>query len=258
MTPPTQYKSIGRTEVDEQGQPVASNTARNGPALRLNDFGVLGRNIINFIHVPKNAGTSIKNLCGKQLVYHNHSVNVRSKHLNHQLIILRNPIERFVSAFYYSIEYYRHHTHIRDLYYHHIVSPNRLIELLSDTTHPFHRKAKNLLANDGTQRIGDEKHPYKWIYSPQSLYVHQPKYVILFENLNEEWRQFAEYHRLERPELPNTNTTRKRQDEPLTPQSVDFIRKLYAEDVQILETFRALPVETRLTGIPYPLRNPQK
>ena len=227
----------------------ASNDASNQPVLRLADFGIQSRDVINFIHIPKNAGTSFKALCGTSLQYRNHSVDVQSPYINKQLVILRDPVERFVSAFYYSLEYYRHRPHVRDLYYHHIVTPNRMIELLSDPTHPYHPKVQLLMANDGSQRIGPHVSPHKWIYSPQALYVHNPTYVMLFENLASEWVVFSKHHQLDLPPLPNTNTTKKRQNEDLTPESIQFIHSFYAKDCSLIAHYRSIPLEERIRGL---------
>ena len=62
-------------------------------------------NKINFIHIPKNGGSSLKQICkrcNRKLQYNPHKVNVKNK-IN-QLIILRNPIDRFISSVYYCIE----------------------------------------------------------------------------------------------------------------------------------------------------------
>ena len=180
-------------------------------ALRISDLhrrNAAGDLAINFIHIPKNAGTSIRALCGRELVYNNHATDVKDDQIHRQLVILRHPVERFVSAFYYSMEYYRHTRHIRDLVYHYMVTPNRIIEAVRDPHHPHHMKVIAMMNNDGSQKIGRYTPPHRWIYSPQHHYVHQPQFVLLFENLQQEWPVFAQHHRLTVGDIPHQNHTR--------------------------------------------------
>ena len=130
-------------------------------ALRISDLhrrNAAGDLAINFIHIPKNAGTSIRALCGRELVYNNHATDVKDDQIQRQLVILRHPVERFVSAFYYSMEYYRHTRHIRDLVYHYMVTPNRIIEAVRDPHHPHHMKVIAMMNNDGSQKLVRTRH----------------------------------------------------------------------------------------------------
>lgn len=205
----------------------------------------------NFIHIPKNAGTSIRSLCGTTIRYNNHATDVTDPAIIRQLVVLRNPIERFVSAFYYSMEYYRHTRNIQDLVYHYIVTPNRIIEAIRNPQHPHHMKVLAMMNNDGTQKIGSYTPPHRWIYSPQHHYVHQPQFVLLFEHLSTEWPQFAKHHHLEVGEFPHQNHTKKRYLEPLTAQSVTFLQRFYQRDFELYQHYSELELQSRISGIEY-------
>jgi hypothetical protein len=66
------------------------------------------RGTINFVHIPKNAGTELRvRLCGRrspnfEIVYNGHATDGRS--LTNQLIVLREPVERFASAVRYALQ----------------------------------------------------------------------------------------------------------------------------------------------------------
>lgn len=62
--------------------------------ISINQIEYFENNLINFIHIPKNAGTSIKELCNNKLKYNGHGTDVFNKNIKNQLIILRNPVER--------------------------------------------------------------------------------------------------------------------------------------------------------------------
>jgi hypothetical protein len=61
---------------------------------------------IDFIHIPKNCGTSIKHLVdSKKLLnvnVYNPEYDPISLNPDTSMLILRYPVDRFVSAFYYS------------------------------------------------------------------------------------------------------------------------------------------------------------
>lgn len=80
---------------------------------------------INFIHIPKNAGSTMRNICNiVGINYHNHNTNVYSD-IPNQLVILRDPIERFESAVFYALEKYSHEPHIKRLLDHRIDTPSK-------------------------------------------------------------------------------------------------------------------------------------
>lgn len=54
--------------------------------------------LINFIHIP--GGTSIKEITN------NSRTIVYNKNLSNQLVVIRNPIDRFISSVYYAIQKY--------------------------------------------------------------------------------------------------------------------------------------------------------
>ncbi len=57
--------------------------------------------MFDFIHVPKTAGTSMRDLCLKSndlIRYNGHGVDVSSSSIKKQILVIRNPVDRFKSA----------------------------------------------------------------------------------------------------------------------------------------------------------------
>ena len=128
-----------------------------------------------------------------------------------------------------------------------MVTPNRIIEAVRDPHHPHHMKVIAMMNNDGSQKIGRYTPPHRWIYSPQHHYVHQPQFVLLFENLQQEWPVFAQHHRLTVGDIPHQNLTRKRYLEPLTAQSITFLQRFYKRDFELYQHYSELPLRTRIS-----------
>ena len=136
--------------------------------------------------------------------------------------------------------------------YHFVVTANRLVDILVKPDHAFHQRAKNFMLNDGTQKIAEDVLEFKWIYSPQSLWVYRPKYVLFYEDLEREWNAFNRLHNLSKPALPVTHATRKKTHEPLSPKTKRFIENFYKDDMEIVAEFRKIPLEERIQGLVYP------
>ena len=64
--------------------------------------------LVNFIHVPKNGGISIKEICRKTnnnpLKYNPHYADIYDPRVSNQLIVLRDPVDRLISAIRYTIK----------------------------------------------------------------------------------------------------------------------------------------------------------
>ena len=131
--------------------------------------------IINFIHIPKNGGTSIQEICNSTIVYNGHKTDVYQKNLSNQLVIIRNPIDRFVSSVYYAIQKWSHDPQIKYLISKKIDTPEKWVQIWSDPKHPYHNNLMSEMINED-HFIGNKLNKYKWTYSPQSLWINNPKF----------------------------------------------------------------------------------
>ena len=141
--------------------------------------------MINFIHIPKNGGNSLIKLCKNNIKHHDHSVDVSNSDISNQFIIIRNPIERFISAVYYALQYYNNKDHIKCLLSHKIDTPEKWVQIWKNPSHQYYNILMNEMKNKN-QIIGTTYHEYKWTYLPQSIWINNPKYICIMDNYQEE------------------------------------------------------------------------
>lgn len=185
--------------------------------------------MVNFIHIAKNAGTSIKELIDRRelaLVYHDHWEN--PTFIEDSMIILREPFDRFISAYYYLSTSYEEKRMISNI----ISSPNVLAEGLHDNL-PEAVK----FAHRENHYIGNDNFSMDWAFVPQCKWVHTPKYVLFREFLDDDFREFLEMINHPPVKIPRLNKSH-RKDAEFTEKSISFIRNFYDEDFKLREKYK--------------------
>ena len=202
--------------------------------------------VINFIHIPKNAGTSMEIVCKKSLhkiVYHFHGVNVFDKNIKNQLVIIQNPIKRFCSAVYYALNIWKHIPEIKFLIEHDVNTVNKWVEIWSDKTHRYHDNLMEELLNK-QHHIGNKFLEYKWIYTPQSEYINNPKYVILLENIDSEMKILLNMLKLD-IDIPIKNKSKHKNDN-ISDKNILFLENFYKTDIEMYNKYKNMSLEARL------------
>src|SRR5210317_587927 len=96
----------------------------------------------NFIHIPKNGGTSVKSQCNGDIIYNGH--NIEPKTLKNSIVIIRNPFDRFASAVSYSIKegIKNQEENILALVNENFIDPSKWAEIIfgNEKTHPMYDK----------------------------------------------------------------------------------------------------------------------
>jgi hypothetical protein len=200
-------------------------------------------NKINFIHIPKNAGNSIKQICNQSTFKYNpHSTNVYNNIAN-QLIIIRNPIDRFISAVYYSLQKWSSEPHVKYLIDHKIDTPEKWVQIWMNPLHKHHMHLMNMIKNND-HKIGNKLLEYKWTYSSQSLWINNPKYVIIMDNFNEEFQYFKNKYNII-GDIKNINSSNHIND-TLSNKSIDFLRHFYKKDFILYNLYKNKTIKERL------------
>jgi len=200
-------------------------------------------NEINFIHIPKNGGSSIKQLCNQSTFKYNpHSTNVYSN-LTNQLIIIRNPIDRFISAVYYSLQKWSSEPHVKFLIDHKIDTPEKWVQIWMNPQHKHHKHIMIMIKNK-THKIGNKLLEYKWTYSPQSLWINNPKYVIIMDHFNNELHYFKKKYNII-GDIKNINTSNHKNN-TLSSKSIEFLIDFYKKDFILYNYYKHKTIKERL------------
>ncbi len=199
---------------------------------------------LSFIHIPKNAGTSVKQAIadnGLPILVTGHPYP--RKLSDEEIVVLRCPVSRFISAFYYGQKYWKNRINVQ------FATANELASCAGDPEHPKHALAlielgnlpEHFLLRNGKaverHTIASRFTDFSWIYEPQSSWlINNPVHVLRYRHLAEDFAALLETAGLSGScDLPRSNQSDGRNEE-LSADALAFLERTYAADFQYIRS----------------------
>lgn len=179
-----------------------------------------------YIHIPKTGGFSVKDAVSKnpdcQVRVFDHGVVFSNipKHLK-QIVVLREPIDRFTSAFFYIVNNYIKTTYIKD--------PEHFVqELMRHTPEAMKilKPQKHFHHNNGKKIFTD------WVFHPQTCWFDNPYYVLFIDRMQQGFDQIGIDIKLK-----VKNKSRKT-DFDYSDSSLKYLSGVYAKDIEYYYHYR--------------------
>lgn len=197
---------------------------------------------LSFIHIPKNAGTSIwRAIVDNRLpiIFGDH--DYPRKLGDEEIVVLRDPIERFISAFFYG------RTHWPNSISEQFSDPDELATSAADPDHPKHDLAlielgnlpEHFLLRNGEptpqHTVASKLTRFSWVYEPQSTWlINQPVHILRFRHLSDDFARLVALKGLPMPSaLPRLNSSQGGNDR-LSSVAREFLHRTYTADFDFI------------------------
>lgn len=199
---------------------------------------------LSFIHIPKNAGTSVKQaIADNQLPILVTGHPYPRKLSTEEFVVLRSPVSRFISAFYYGQKYWPSRINVQ------FADANELASSAADPEHPKHALAwielgnrpEHFIARNGKtveqHTVASRVIDFSWIYEPQSSWlINNPKHVLRYRHLAQDLADLLDKVGLRADfELPMSNQSDGR-EERFSADALSFIERIYAADFEYIRS----------------------
>jgi hypothetical protein len=209
----------------------------------LSDNYVNTNNIV-FIHIPKNAGTSFKKVCEKLGVLYLHHNFLLSDIVNKkQIIVLRDPIDRFISSVNYTLQH-REQEKLSDKIINCVTNPNDWASIMFDSNHSLYTEIWRSILNLKQHKFNNEILEYRWHWSPQYLWFLKPDYIIIYDRLIQDFSLLSRQICQSSVMLPKINTSYG--NKYISAKNKEEIRQFYAIDNQLYLFWQNTSPNTRL------------
>ena len=199
---------------------------------------------LSFIHIPKNAGTSVKQaIADNQLPILVTGHPYPRKLSTEEFVVLRCPVGRFISAFHYGCKFWPSRINAQ------FASADELASSAADPDHPKHALAwielgnrpEHILQRSGEampqHTVGSRITNFSWAYEPQSTWLfNEPAHILRYRHLSKDFSALLNtMGLLDSFELPRTNQS-DGGTERLSSAALAFLECTYASDFEFIRS----------------------
>jgi hypothetical protein len=206
-------------------------------------------NKLAFIHIPKNAGTSIKKICCEcNVEYHYHNIDPDTINIPY-FLVLRDPISRFCSAVSYVMhdKWWQKNTNVSILITKEINNCEKFVQHMQNDK----KLVWSVLAGEKISNgragcsIGGKEQELAFVFCKQGLWVKNPKYVLLYDNLEIEINYLFKTILNQNIKLPHFNRSFIKNNQ-LSNSSIRYLENFYEEDIALYNQYKQTPLATRI------------
>lgn len=181
-----------------------------------------------YIHIPKTAGSSMQEALkdNAKIRFCPHGVVLDNIKNLKQITTIREPVDRFSSAFFYLKMSKRNMD--KNIY-------NTPEELLQDLLNLNVEAMKFMKIHDGIHTVNRKPLPTDWVFTRQSDWIFDPHRVMIFENLADEIAKLNDELGTNII-LPHYNRSRKVEFE-YSESSLDLLKLIYRKDFELYKKY---------------------
>lgn len=199
----------------------------------------------SFVHIPKNAGKSIRQVIKDQnlpILVSNHFYP--EKMTEHEIVVIRCPISRFKSAFYYGKKNWPSPINAN------FSTASELAESAADPSNNKYDVAWIELGNkpddiyqrnlrqDPQHSIHGKLIRFSFIYEPQSSWlINQPEIILRYSQIEGDFRSFVKsLGYSDQFTLGQLNKSESLSESSLSPKACQFIHETYRSDFEFIDS----------------------
>jgi len=195
----------------------------------------------------------VPNLPNSFLAYHGHGIDPLSLN-GEQLVILREPKDRFCSAVRYSLTYMKNNSDgdidkFYDFEEKGLLDPSTWAEALADINHLHHELVYSEVRNV-SHKVGNIPLDVKWTYAPQHIWLNRccsPR-VALFHELSDDLQYlFDSVNKSLKYNIPHENAVTVTGNNELSTIAHEYLNDMYQEDIVIFNKYNTMDRSVRMS-----------